>query len=183
MHCCCSCGPPLSKSWYNCMHTASIQNHVSRVTWYKIAVLFQYGKGQARRHRVKKQCLWFVVRLRPTLVKLYTYPVVNTRIYDVEFFQLFCKLSSSGSASRLLPWTLQQLTSEKGGKPKPCARRTLRSNHSYQPVSNTVYPPPLIAPFPDYSNKLNHCVPLTPHQTHPSSISYPETNEVSHPRS
>ena len=88
---------------------------------------------------------------------------------------MFC--SSSGSISRLLPWTLQQLISEKGGKPEPCvnpAHDQIMSQttytydigvfHSYQPVSNT----PTIAAFPDQIEPL--CVPS--HHTKPTGRSH-----------
>ena len=141
-------------------------------------------------HRVQKQRLrsgWGQNEIGKlsTLYKICTPPAVKTRIYNVGRLQLFC--SSSGSTSRLLPWTysqtLQQLISKKGGKPKSCVNPA----HD-QIMSQTTY---VVGIFDSYINQYPICPLLslpsaivclfTPLQTH-RSISYPETNKVSHPR-
>ena len=157
--------------------------------WYKISVLFSVGRVR----RAVSGCAnsdWDQNEIEklPTLDKICTHPIVKARIYNVGGLQLFC--NSSGSTSRLLPWTLQQLISEKGGKPhtnpvcKPCAWMSqtpyvIGIFHWYQPVSNT--PTIVPVPFPDQIEPL--CVPS--HHTKftgRSHIPYPETNQVSHTR-
>ena len=97
---------------------------------------------------------------------------------------------SSGSGSRLLPWTLQQLISGKGGKIKPWVRSNhvtsklimLPLGHLYFHSCTHIDQHLMYQSLSLSPTELNHCTPFTPRQTH-WSISYPETNKVSYPRS
>ena len=113
-----------------------------------------------------------------TLDKICTHPVVKTRIYNAVGLQLFCSSSGSMHTSWFLPWTLQQLISETGGKPKAYANPThdqIMSQTTYvydigiftHINQYPIYPPLSLSP-----TKLNNCVSLhtTPKPTGRSHI-------------